>query len=409
MNQTLPRNVFVLSTVVILATLAAALTIIFAFVYSSRSDTFSQLRGILLVLLCFVFSSASLLLFSVSKVEIKGTFKVIGITLAGPAVLWVAAFVVLNNALPEFSGPPPLTFETVGDFLYASERADGSLTYPQWLKDLGTAASLFNANEEYRLRELLTFGYYRGRDKIKPTNPEIETLFVYLKGSTGQKGLSMKFQHVFAHKTDVSADVYVTVAPTIPGNKPSAVLFLKQGKNITAYTDLETKWITVTTEPVDYLIVALYENDEPDHGDYLVMPSNAYVAGGGLRMNLGVISERDINDAKTRMWTMRQTKHNKESDVPLLFKRVDTAPSKDIRVLSDALGEWFGILDEHLKRSDLSPKAVEFLSRVRDQLPHRTASPATFKSFLNDPRLASTFAYHLDKLRESAIVTFEWR
>lgn len=392
--------IYWLSTIVILAATFSVIAVMFI----SPDPTLAQYR-IAIALICFVLSSISGLLFA-AKVQLNGKIGVISMTLAGPAVMWLAALLIITLIFPDkdIITQQELTLK-LANLVHELRAEKGCSSYTEWKKNLGSLQRYFKKDEEFQLGQYLTSVYYDGHERNKLNGPIVQTLFVYFGNKT------LKFQRIQGKK-EGTAHIYFNAATTFPGSSTSSVLLVRENDRIAAgYTESSGNWQEITAEPVDCLIMTSYEEEVPV-GDFLSIDLTKYLKNGSATIDLGIIASRQIKGPSFSLWKIRGFRFADTNDVPLSFERLPVTANANINSLISGLLPWMKLIDKSINQaqsqSQLTPEVLLFLTQISTVFHQATSPKFNFETFLSHPNLNSKFSFHVENLRDPLIATFEW-
>lgn len=421
MPTTLPTNptipvpstwVFLLSTVVILTALA-----ITSWVITRERRLTTQQYRLVLMLCCFGLSSVSALLF-VAKVEIHGSVGLFAFSVAGPAVLWLAAIFILNHIWPEATMLREPTRET-------ELPPPGWMKYSDWKHQHGTISYLFGGElEEQGVKEVLVQAYIKGVTKRRLTRPKIDTVFVV----HGSPARMVKFQRITGVPETPTTDVYHIATPTLSAEDVQSFLFARRGNRILAAMQAgkgKDRWCEISEDPIDCLIVSIYECGIPPEGDYFWIDVPKFAATAA-DVRISVIAGREFatdGQEESRLWEVMPSwgapgPITNES-LELSFRECSSgrvrpriSPGSSNADLGD-FADWLGLLDsllvaEHPAKSPFEA-AKRFLSRVRDALKANPSSGlTTLTEILSSPALGQSVVVAFNRMRNPLIFTYQW-
>jgi hypothetical protein len=352
-------HVFYLAAAAILLTIGSVVVVLFR----KQRPSLAQYR-ITIAFLCFALSSVSALLF-VAKVEITGNVGLFAITLAGPAVLWIAAIYILWKIWPE--GPVILELSNV-----PATQNDGKwVSYEAWRFKLGALTYIFDGDhEESAVKDVLLSAYLRAPTKRKLPDAKIHTVFAYFRktpdggGAAADLGDAMemvKLQRVSGSIDPPPADICHIAMASLPGGETSSYLFVKDGASHITHCDSGRRsgihqWCTVKSPSVDCLILAHYPTGIPPVGDYLWIDVPKY-SGEEAHVSVALIGTKAIetnDEGASRLWEVRPATasggNDSGGDVPVSFRLLhkDGVVNRNKKSVAaiDGLADWLRCLDE---------------------------------------------------------------
>jgi len=370
------------------------LAALFAVIYMLFISAPSFQYPITLALLCFALSSISCLLFA-AKADLSGTIGVAAIALGGPAAMWVISLYVVHALFPFH----PITTDNLIDIARRSELKNGWTTFPDWMKQLGDLQELINQDEASQVRQVLDSAYYPGEGKKKISDPVIQALYVYVDKQT------IRFLRLTG-KNPGTADIYFKAHTTVSGGTTSLLLARRDDTITISDTGGKGDWSQVSADrsnPVDCLILTLYDEPMLPQGDLLYMNTTKYLGSGKLSLSAGIIAPQGIN--KPRVWQVRPFPLA-TNEIPAAFKSLPIKMENTLDPVFPALLPWMILLDQQLSQKTsegrMSQGAREFLRTVRNRLPS-----GSFATFTKSETFTSRFSFRHDEgLSEPVVITF---
>ena len=285
-----------------------------------------------LALLAFALATVSALLFS-STAKLESTIGLITVYIAGPAALWLISLVILTwvfkeeDLLLEF----PTTVDSLAALASNVEERSGWQPFSSWKSGLGSLQELFTGQEESNVQLLLSGAYYRGIDRHKPSNTNVETLFFFPDPTEEHlqqcTGAAVKLQRITGEATEANADLYITSRPTIRGDEEDRVrsyfFARKDTGDYDAFVPGTTAlWFEARTRRPEVIIVTIYCENDMLEGDWIQVHLPKYLSEEerSNRNVVGVVSARAVNEPSVRLWEMRPPLINDLSQVPLQFR-----------------------------------------------------------------------------------------
>lgn len=385
------------------------------------------------LMLCFAFSSISLLMFSQAEVSIRGSIGAFTLTICGQAALWLVAFLIVQHFYPPaqiHSGSDRLASLADLEALGAEvDSKDGWESYLQWKTHLKSLQDVVNKDEANPIEEWLNCVYYTGPVSGHSTldNPTILTMFVYLPSTLTTNVLAFTRITGVRLKNQDHAGLYFGAKSTLASavGRANSVLLLKKDNVLQEIyadgTDPKRKnWRDVSEDPIDCLIVKRYEEDIPEHGDWITVDVTKYLGNGAAKeVFVGIISDRRVDDNTLALWMLRRPSISVCSSnmgcIPLCFRRTKGAVLSDVGALSEALSPWLALLDREVTtptptvHGEEANTAREFLNRCLAQIRKETITNCTFTSLLGQPCFTERRSFHLEEVSNPVVVTFDWR
>jgi len=327
-----------------------------------RGD-FSRLERfrLTLAMLCFALSSLSGLLFAnQSATELIGKWGAVTLTLVGPAALWLVALIVITRLWKDVGQAPE------GGPVTPAER--GLVAYGEWkFKHAGLNYLFTNyVNEEYRVREILSFAYFRAVQKRKPIDVKVATVFVYFQIPEQPEAVRfIKLQRITGVAKTPPTDVYHIFTPTLPGGTANSYAFVRaEGKILGSARGGpgSRRWLRVDSLAIDVLVVSSYPDGNPPEGDYVWIDVPKY-SDTSVDVGLAFLARRPIadeGDRSSKMWAVhaaRSAAGAPGTDVPVMFKscaKGHVAKEHDGTVLRP-FAQWLADLDALLVSGSQPP------------------------------------------------------
>jgi hypothetical protein len=209
--------------------------------------------------------------------QLSGRMGVITFTLAGPPAIWAMVFFILARVF----GNPVLSAhlaENVHAFknLELHHKRLGWDYYRHWRAKLNSYRRVIEKSELHFIDDLLPKVFYHGSfDLLKPQGVTHTTLFFF-----SRKG-AVKFQRIQAEariENGKRSEIYLPQTPSTPEGQTSCLHFIRN-ENRLAQTGRHTHgdWKIAPFNKIDMLLVAVYENDELEDGDYVYVDVSKYV------------------------------------------------------------------------------------------------------------------------------------
>ncbi len=374
--------VFVLFSFVITTALLAVLVWLFT--------TESPFRYPMIVaLLCFALSTVGSLVFA-AHAKLEATLPIASITMAGPAVIWIAVFVLWSYVVPF----PVQSQQSFVDVLRMQTLRAGWMVYPDWVKHLGQLSEEVLRDEGSQVRQILDSSFNTGLGRQKVSSPLLDTMFLYLNDKT-----SVKLQRIRGSKGDI-AEIYFRPSTTQAGT--ASGIFLAKSNEAIVVNELggQRDWREVRTDTLDCFVIAIYNEGMLSLGDFIYTSTNKYRKDGNAVLSMGILTDHPIQEPKS--WLFRGFPFPLSDEVPVVFKRRFAAWSSNVDSVVSQMGDWFKLLDQNPLDSRLSQDSVKFIERVRSMLPNRT-----FAEFYKSTDFKSAYSVRFDNLQDAIVVTFE--
>lgn len=378
------------------------------------SQSLTQYR-LTIAILCFTLSSLSQLLFAATNVQIRGSIGVLCFNLVGPAVTWIVALVILSWIFPEreiIAAATPRSrlteFTQIADEV---EQNEGWLTFNNWKQELGSLHELFDADEEYNTKLLLSGAFITGNGRSRIAKTEIQTLFVYPRSTTPDPNKSskraIKLQRIRGQRIGDDCKVYVTASSTLSNGNASSYFFIRdEADKITPHmASKQPSWHEVRTNTIDVLIVAEYEEDL-GKGDWLQVHVPKYVDAGNAALGLAVASSRPIAESSVKVWHSRGAYHSRSGEIPLRFKRMNDGVSSRMEITNSWFGDWLSKLNQIRGLGSTDTDVTHFIDRV---LPALTLEKDGQSRFLAPELFTSVAVTSENNVSCSSILTFLWQ
>ncbi|MGD2091878.1 MAG: hypothetical protein PVH61_37240 [Candidatus Aminicenantes bacterium] len=328
-----------------------------------------------IILLCFVLSTISALLFA-TGVKIKAKLGFMIITLVGPAAMWLASSAIFIYIFPT---PKTISNEKLSDAycdlkIKNDEESKGWMIHDKWENESGNVYKLFpkeKKNEEEFIKTMLSRVYYHGDKPNKPEDVSINTLFVNL----GRKQ-KIKFQIIKGEKGGKKSgpvNLYMAAFPSYKpeqisnGHKPVEGHYFIRTKNKKEedYNIIKMdpinhgNWEEVNDKFIDCLIIVIYTEDT-ENGDWFYVDTPKYV-NDTAKIDLTVIALEKM--LIPQAWEMRGSQRIDLSPAPLLFKRHEIKEVESIdKSFEESLLSWFNELIS--KFNSLKKNSKKFLNSV---------------------------------------------
>jgi hypothetical protein len=399
------RAIFRLSAFVILCALFGVMAFLFKLIPGPRDI---MTYRIVVILVCFALSSVSSLLFSTQS-KLLASLGGFSIAVAGPATLWLVALLTLAQIFPESAVGYTRSeifrefTKELAQFSRQKEEQEGWQEYADWKIELGEASSIIDQSEESFIKNMLTRVFYHGRTPTKILAPEVHTVFLYLNDAT------VKLQSIHGDQPDVDfADVYVTVAPSLPGSQTKSYFFKRTTRGLRAQHVEQGGWRQVRSDEIQCLVVTIYYDDEPKAGDwiYVDLPKYFSDATPGADTKIDILTIHPIREPQ--VWEMSASQRTQLSPAPLLFRkraRLEEVDTKNPSKLDRRMTNWLRSLKQIRQSESLQEEVHDFLVEFERVL---SASSRGLDDWAVFPNIQSHVQYNGSDLKNGVLATFLW-
>ncbi len=304
-------------------------------------------------------------------------------------------------------------------------RMRGFEYYRDWKESLGAFKRVIEKSERHFIEDLLPKVFYHGPfDLVKPEKVTIKTLFCF------SKGRAVKFQRIQGVKrTDnkKSPRVYLPQTSSTQGNPPSGLHFIRDehGGHETARHS-HGDWKQVPWPNIDILLVAVYEGDDIESGDYVYVDVSKYIdfeRGDAATVEIAIVADKPVREF--HVWEVAASPATTERPIPLMFrqdddmadKRTAATSEKNKKQIAKMFAGWDAILDQALSdklgRADgISVEEVKsFLLKVSSSIAKDesdTTGVPVFQEFFHQPPGEDCVVYRLKHARKVILSTFAW-
>lgn len=400
------------------------------FFIKRRSDSISLFHEKLAVGLFSVMVTTVVVVISLSLPEnylnqISGKVGVITFTLAGPPAVWVMVFVITAKVfdLPIRAARIDHRANLPGPDIRSHYKSLGWNYYRDWRAEPNSYQRVIEKSESHFINDLLPKVFYHGpHDLLKPKNITNSTVFFF-----SRKG-AVKFQRVQGEACSENgkpSKIYLPQTSSTPNGRTACLHFIRNGNRL-AQTGCHThgEWKVVPFRKIDILLVAVYENDELEDGDYVYVDVSKYVEQGSLdsaSLDLAIVSDRRIEEYN--VWEVAPSLVSGEKPVPLMFHSLDCQVDKrtaetvktNLERAGRMLGGWDAVLDQALtgvlgSTTDVSREEVkEVFQKVRNALGDYVVdeNKATFQELFNAPAQDCVIT-RLQQQQNVILSTFTW-
>lgn len=367
---------------------------------------------------------------AVSKVAGKigiGSEGVMTINVAGPAAIFIVILKITANVFRTklaATAERAATAPVLSDIFESYYRRLGFYNYRTWFPQLRSFQRVIESlSEPHFIDDLLPKVFYHGPHGIlKPQGVTNTTLFVF-SGRT-----AVKFQRIRGSVQtcgDRCSQVYLPHTPSTSGGEISSMHFIRGGAGIkeSAY-HRHGEWIVPPTDDFDILLLAIYENDAVESGDYVYVDVSKYVDLESMdeaTVELAIVSDRPVEEFK--LWEVSASFVSTERPVPLMFKDLDKQANgrtvvfnRNMRQICEMFEGWDDIIDQAIggkcgKGIGVSAKQVrDFLVKVKSVIAGDETDPATlsFHEFFRRPPAEDCVVCKLKHQRNVILSTFAW-
>jgi hypothetical protein len=349
-----------------------------------------------------------------TRVSLKGNIGQLGVRIVGAAALWFVALILFIRSAPDDElfkkiEQDPITLTRLAALAADTEARLGWQSYRHWKDSLDGYSIIFSQTERNTLKNLLSNTFYR-REDIGLKEAEVNTVFLYFNK------YSVKLQRIRGIRNGGRTEINFSSSPSLPAKPTGSVLLVGEGSpfsisNSYPKREGETSAEILTTK-VDCLIVADYDDDIPEDGDYLTVDVKKFSAEGRARIDLDLVSfERAIK--KFNIWNMKPTIVPEEDEIPLSLRPIAIEPRLKVDFDKHQLATWLTAIDNAL--SNLSDPGLKPLPRqrlekikqtIREKL--RERGEWRFLNLTNGLTSKSQYGFHVDTVENVVLGTFLW-
>jgi hypothetical protein len=356
--------------------------------------------------------------------EVVGSVGTLTFNIAGPAAVWAAVFLITTHVFATKAGAAfdePYTL-VPNKTLEQRDRMLGFDYYRTWYANLNAFRRVIEKSELHFIDDLLPKVFYHGPyGLLKPRRVVNSTLFVF------SKGRAVKLQRIRGSvrtEGEKRSRVYLPHTPSTPGGQISCLHFIR-GENGITQTACHTHgdWKEAPLNNIDILLVAVYENDELENGDYIYVDVSKYVDLERMDdavVELAVVSDRLIEEYN--VWEVSASLASTEKPVPLMFRNLHSQASRRTAAEADRNREriakmfdgWGGALDRalagHLGQATGAAReeVLDFLVKIKDTLADGDADASTFQHILRKLPAEDCVFSRLPHQRNVILSTFTW-
>lgn len=356
--------------------------------------------------------------------EVAGNIGALTINIAGPAAVWAVVFLITTHVFGSktdatqderhalfLNGALELHYQTLG-FDY----------YRVWHAKLNGFRRVIQNSELHFIDDLLPKVFYHGpHGLLKPREVVNSTLFIF------GRGRAVKFQRIQGSvRTDGGerSRVYLPHTPSTPGGQISCLHFIR-GENGISQTACHTHgdWKEAPLNKIDIMLVAIYENDEMENGDYVYVDVSKYIdleQSDDATVELAVASDRPIEEFN--VWEVSASLASTERPVPLMFRNLDgqdcartpAEADKNREQIARMFEGWGRAMDRALagslgQVSGVSRAEVrDLLSKVRETMSGGAADAQSFQHLFRKLPAADCVFSRLTHQRNVILSTFAW-
>jgi len=355
--------------------------------------------------------------------ELRGQIGFITFTLAGPPAIWVIVFVTTAKVLADPALTASLNPNFRGPNLRGHYKTLGWESYRDWRANLNSYRRVMEKSELHFIDDLLPKVFYHGRfDLLKPESVTNTTLFFFTR-----KG-AVKFQRIQAEartRNGNRSEIYLPQTSSTPQGQTTCLHFIRN-ENRLAQTGRHThgEWKVAPFKNVDILLVAIYENDELEDGDYVYVDVSKYIdleLMDDASLELAIVSDRRIEEYN--VWEVAASLVSTDKPVPLVFHNVDSqinrrspgAVEKNLHQLAELFGDWDVLLDQAVKGGlgttvgICNEEVDEFFVKLKSALDvYELGDSCTFQQLLHCPQAADCVITRLKQQQNVILSTFTW-
>ena len=357
--------------------------------------------------------------------ELSGSTGFITFTLAGPPAIWVMVFLITARV---FGDPTPIASPerdalNVGLEIVRHYKALGWDYYRDWRAELNSYRRVIEKSELHFIDDLLPKVFYHGRfGLLKPLGVTNTTLFFF-----SRRG-AVKFQRIQATariENGKRSEIYLPQTSSTPEGRTTCLHFIRNEDRL-AQTGrhVHGEWKVAPFKNIDILLVAVYENDQLDDGDYVYVDVSKYVdleLMDNASLDLAIVSDRRIEEYN--VWEVAASLVSTEKPVPLMFRKLDSqvtkrnvaAVEKNLEQVTKLFGDWGLVLDEAAKGLVGTTTAVcadeveEFFLKVKGALgDYQAEDGVTFQSLFHRPPATDCVITRLKHQQNVILSTFTW-
>jgi hypothetical protein len=356
---------------------------------------------------------------------VTGTTGLITFNIAGPAAIWITVFLITAKQFPVLNTAPEQRNSGLNLALERHYRVLGFIYYRDWFAGLSAVRSILERSEMYFIDDLLPKVFYHGPfGLIKPQNVLTSTLFVYSKRK------AVKFQRIRGRvRTEggIRSRVYLTQTASTQGGQVSCLHLIRSGDTLLQTArHVQGEWKPAPVNTIDFLIVAVYESDDVDVGDYIYVDISKYIDIEQMEeasVDVAIVCDKQIDEFN--VWEVSTSLASTEKPVPLMFhslqaqtdRRTKTEIEKNAVQIADMFGKWGLILDRAVDGMPgncigvLPNEVQDFLSEVKGIFSQGDSNGTTvsFKELFRKPPATDCVVSKLKHQRNVILTTFSWK
>lgn len=357
--------------------------------------------------------------------QVSGKVGVITFTLAGPPAIWAMVFVITAKVfgLPIGSAGVDRRVNFLWPDIRAHYKSLGWDYYRDWRAELNSYQRVIEKSESHFINDLLPKVFYHGpHDLLKPKRITNSTVFFFsCKGA-------VKFQRIQGEACSENgrrSEIYLPQTSSTPEGRTTCLHFIHNGNRLAQIgRHTHGEWKVVPFKKIDILLVAVYENDELEDGDYVYVDVSKYVDQGSMdcaSLDLAIVSDRRIEEYN--VWEVAASLVSGEKPVPLMFHNLDCQVNKrtaetvktNLERAGRMLSGWDVVLDQALKGTLGSTTGVsreeieEVFRKVKNALGDYVANQetATLQEIFNAP-VTDCVITRLKQQQNVILSTFTW-
>jgi hypothetical protein len=356
--------------------------------------------------------------------EVAGNIGALTFNIAGPAAVWAAVFLITTHVFASKTGAASDERNklVINEALERHYRMLGFDYYRTWYVNLNAFRRVIEKSELHFIDDLLPKVFYHGPyGLLKPRRVVNSTLFVF------SKGRAVKLQRIQGSvrtEGEKRSRVYLPHTPSTPGGQISCLHFIR-GENGIAQTACHTHgdWKEAPLNNIDILLVAVYENDELEGGDYVYVDVSKYIdleRMDDAAVELAVVSDRLIEEYN--VWEVSASLASTEKPVPLMFRnlhgqtgrRTAAEADKNRERIAKMFDGWGGAMDRAQagglgQATGVSrDEVLDFLLKVKAILSDGDADASTFQQIFRKLPAEDCVFSRLPHQRNVILSTFAW-
>lgn len=358
--------------------------------------------------------------------EVAGSVGALTFNIAGPAAVWATVFLITTHVFGAKSDAPDdrRHLLVANEALEPHYRMLGFEYYRSWFANLNAFRRVIEKCELHFIDDLLPKVFYHGPyGLLKPWKVVNSTLFIF------REGRAVKFQRIQGSVRthgDRRSRVYLPHTPSTPGGQISCMHFIR-GENGITQTACHTHgdWKEAPLNKIDIMLVAVYENDELENGDYVYVDVSKYVdleRMDDATVELAVVSDRPFEEYN--VWEVSASLASTEPPIPLMFRNLDSQDGtrkpaeadKNKEQIAKMFEGWGKALDRALSGGMGQPngvsreKVLDFLQTIKAIMSGGDAAPAanSFQQLFRKLPAQDCVFSRLKHQRNVILSTFAW-